>query len=154
MGSRTRLLFKNVIRPVLSRPQRPVLRFFSESSIVCRTVPISFPLSTTSGLSSLGNESHKFLRHILSALTGFACAQYVCDSCSDDWPVAAQGLLTHAPAKQDVVPGISVEFLSELQRAVGSERVVTDEEERDAHAKPWNSYHKMVQRPDAVVYPR
>ena len=155
MGSRIRLLNK-IIGSVRSRPQRPVLRKNSESSIVCRAAPISSPLSTTSGLSSLGNESHKFhtLRHILSALTGFACAQYVLDSRSDDWPVAAEGALTHASAKQDVVSGISVEFLSELQRAVGAERVVTDEEERDAHAKPWNSYHKMVKRPDAVVYPR
>ena len=150
MGSRTRLLLKKCIQYTVGSVQCPL----QESFIVYRAVPHSSLLSTRRGLSSLGTDSQKSLRHILSALTGFACAQYVWSSRSDDWPVAAQELLTHAPTKLDAVSGISVEFLGELQRAVGSERVVTDEGERDAHGKPWNSYHKMVQRPDAVVYPR
>lgn len=46
-------------------------------------------------------------------------------------------------------------FVAELLEAVGGdkERVVVDEEECMLHAKPWNSYHPVINVPQAVVYP-
>eukprot|EP00850_Spirogloea_muscicola_P022888 SM000316S12303 [mRNA] locus=s316:94325:98134:- [translate_table: standard] len=44
-------------------------------------------------------------------------------------------------------------LLDDLRRALGPERVVLDDGERQAHAKPWNTYHTILAAPDAVVYP-
>lgn len=47
---------------------------------------------------------------------------------------------------------VSEEFLSELVSAVGKDRVVLDEGDRELHGKPWNSYHQMESLPDVIVY--
>lgn len=44
--------------------------------------------------------------------------------------------------------------VEELRAVLGEERVVLDPDEREAHAKPWNSYHKLDALPAAVVYPK
>eukprot|EP00898_Chlorokybus_atmophyticus_P000385 jgi/Chlat1/1347/Chrsp119S01769 len=54
-------------------------------------------------------------------------------------------------------------FVEELTQALGctinlksllqNEKVVTDPSELELHGKPWNSYHKVLSMPDAVVYP-
>eukprot|EP00897_Mesotaenium_endlicherianum_P005620 jgi/Mesen1/5086/ME000252S04205 len=45
-------------------------------------------------------------------------------------------------------------LIRELVDALDEERVVVDEDERHAHAKPWNSYHRVEALPWAVVFPR
>lgn len=46
------------------------------------------------------------------------------------------------------------DLLAELRAACDEDRVVVDVDEREAHAKSWNTYHSVVAIPDIVVHPK
>ncbi|CAI5989885.1 unnamed protein product [Closterium sp. NIES-64] len=56
--------------------------------------------------------------------------------------------------RRAVVSLLSAEVRAGLVAAVGEEGVEEGEEERQSHAKPWNSYHPVSALPAAVVLPR
>ncbi|CAI5961911.1 unnamed protein product [Closterium sp. NIES-65] len=53
-----------------------------------------------------------------------------------------------------VMRALSAEVRAGLVAAVGEEGVEEGKEERQSHAKPWNSYHPISALPAAVVFPR
>ncbi|CAM6102545.1 unnamed protein product [Calypogeia fissa] len=73
----------------------------------------------------------------------------------------SEPILTEATHQSDqlllpslVATRLAESFLEELRRVCDRERIVTDLDDRNAHGKPWNTYHKLKNVPDLVIYPK
>ncbi|KAG5179705.1 putative d-lactate dehydrogenase [Tribonema minus] len=60
---------------------------------------------------------------------------------------------SEASAQQQIQSYLPPGFVEDLIAAVGRDNVCVDEDERESHGKPYNSYHKVDRSPDVIVCP-
>jgi FAD binding domain len=68
--------------------------------------------------------------------------------------VPATSTITPAPVSSVSAPYDPVLLVDRFKGIVGPANVSVDDDDREAHGKPYNSYHKVDRSPDVVVSPR
>eukprot|EP00953_Heterococcus_sp_UTEX-ZZ885_P004016 2664-Heterococcus_DN1.PRE.5 len=84
------------------------------------------------------------------------CQQEQTASCaaSKEPVVPATSTITPAPVSSFSAPYDPVLLVDRFKGIVGPANVSVDDDDREAHGKPYNSYHKVDRSPDVVVSPR
>jgi D-lactate dehydrogenase (cytochrome) len=73
---------------------------------------------------------------------------------SNEPTVPVTSTIAAAPTTSASAPYDPVLLVDRFKGIVGPANVSVDEDDREAHGKPYNSYHKVDRSPDVVVSPR
>ncbi|XBH80911.1 hypothetical protein VPH35_106570 [Triticum aestivum] len=133
----------------LSRPRRALLPF-SALRVPLSTQPLPQPRDPSSPNSSGGLPA--FLSFLAAAAAGGTAASVaLCDAGPDHRYVGGKDsteLVVRGERKR-----VPQEFMQELASFLG-DNLTVDYEERSFHGKPQSSFHKAVNVPDVVVFPK
>ncbi|KAG0623220.1 hypothetical protein M758_3G157500 [Ceratodon purpureus] len=69
-------------------------------------------------------------------------------------PAATEPVVVSKDTPRSLSADTVAHLLADLRAVCDEDRVVTDVEERELHAKPWNTYHSVDAIPDIVVHPK
>uniref|UniRef100_A0A453PVL0 FAD-binding PCMH-type domain-containing protein n=1 Tax=Aegilops tauschii subsp. strangulata TaxID=200361 RepID=A0A453PVL0_AEGTS len=135
----------------LSRPRRALLPF-SALRVPLSTQPLPQPRDPSSRNSSRGLPAFlSFLAAAAAAAAGTTASAALCDDAGPDHRVGGKDsteLVVRGERKR-----VPQEFMQELASFLG-DNLTVDYEERSFHGKPQSSFHKAVNVPDVVVFPK